>query len=512
MGTIRLVSHRFFMLLSAVYHRIHAHLFPDTRLHQARFSRIDELRHLLQPTPSPDGLLLGSSKAGFVTIVPTRTRAELGNLLVVAPTRGGKGLLAVSQLLSWQHSVVVNDLKGDLFLQTAGYRKTLGNVFVIDPTGVGHRFDPLTGKQTEDALYSSASHLLFEADEQERIFTQRAIVMLTQMFLASRKAGVAPFPYVRHLVRSGLAETAGRLNTIDPELATQFLDTSFEKASLTDKFLLSAWGTLAARMRPLLTETVVRSLTHADFTPEALLCTDKPVSVYLRWREQDLLALSPLVRLLWGTLINELTTVYDRKQGVGCRPVLLLIDEAGRTAIPSLADQATTVVGRGISLWIAIQSLAQLETVYGKARAHVLRDNMESQLYYRPADLTTAQYLEDRLGLRSAYAHSTTAKDGAATSEGLAERPIPLLSAQDIARFTDRELIGFHRHLPPFKLTRIDWRTHSLLQQRRQLSAPPLVPLPPLAAMPVENTQHLHGFVDPDLIHEDGEQEEDRWN
>ena len=76
----------------------------------------------------------------------TETRRELGNLLIVAPTRGGKGLLAVSQLLSWQHSVIVNDIKGELFTQTAGYRSTLGKVFVIDPTGVGHCLRSLAGE------------------------------------------------------------------------------------------------------------------------------------------------------------------------------------------------------------------------------------------------------------------------------------------------------------------------------------------------------------------------------
>jgi type IV secretory pathway TraG/TraD family ATPase VirD4 len=35
---------------------------------------------------------------------------------------------------------VVNDIKGELFAQTAGYRATLGQVFVFDPTGVGNRF------------------------------------------------------------------------------------------------------------------------------------------------------------------------------------------------------------------------------------------------------------------------------------------------------------------------------------------------------------------------------------
>src|SRR5437763_15924676 len=135
---------------------------------------------------------------------------------------------------------------------------------------------------------------------------------------------------------------------------------------------------------------------------------DRPVTVYFRWKEQDLLALSPLVRLLWGSLMNELITTYDKTQGQSCNPVLLLIDEAGRTAIPMLADQATTVVGRGVYLWVAVQSLSQLETEYGKARAQVLKDNMETHLYYPPNDLLTAKHLENWLGDISAYAHSTT--------------------------------------------------------------------------------------------------------
>jgi type IV secretion system protein VirD4 len=500
---------RILLFLSAVYHRLHALFASDNRLHQARFSRIDELGHLLQNTPVGEGLLLGSTKARqIVAVLPTTTRRELGNLLIVGPTRSGKGLLAISQLLSWQHSVIVNDIKGELFSATAGYRSTLGDVYVLDPAGVGHSFDPLHGKTTEDELYSSASHLLFKPDEGEgRIFTERATVMLTQLFLASRREKQAPLPYARQIIRLGLSGAAARLNQVDPALATQFLDVRFSEASLSDRFLLSSWGTLTARLRPLLTETVVRCFTQSDFTAQELLCSDKPVTVYLRWPERDLLALSPLVRLLWGALIDELITSFDTKQGRGCHPILLLIDEAGRTAIPSLADHATTVVGRGISLWIAVQSLSQLETVYGKPRAQVLRDNMESQIYYRPTDLATAVYLEKRLGDTSAYAHSTTSREGGTLSEGLAERPIPLLTAQQILQLADTEVIGFHRHLPPFRLNRMDWRTQPLLERRRNMPAPALPKLPVLSNMPVRNREDLkYELIDPDMIHTDTEQ------
>ena len=470
----------------------------DKRLHKARFARRDELNTLRSAAPRSDGLLMAQGQLkNFFVVRATDTRRELGNMLIVGPTRSGKGLLATSQLLTWKHSVIVNDIKGDLFSQTAGYRHKLGPVFVIDPTGMGHCYDPLAGKETEDEIYALAGHLLFKADEGSGvIFTQRATDMLTQLFMAAKHEGYPALPYARALIRSGLTSAAKWLNRVDPILATQFLDVSYTEANFTDRFLLSAWGTLKARMKPLLTEIVVRCFTHSDFAVDQLLCSERPVSVYIRWPERNLLVLAPLVRLLWGSFINELITIYDGREGKGCRPVLLLIDEAGRTAIPTLADHATTIVSRGITLWVAIQSLSQLEAEYGKARAQVLRDNMETQLYFRPADLATAQYLEERLGRRSGYAHSQTVRAGAQESAGLSEQGIPLLTAQDIMHLYDQEVLCFHRRLHPFKTLRVDWREHSELTQKHGIQPPPLSTLPPIPDMRTQTSSEEEIDID----------------
>src|SRR2546421_10288722 len=135
-------------------------------LHRARFAKRHELRELLQKAPCPDGVLLGTRKDWlffnrFVVVRPTKKRRELGNLLIVAPTRGGKGLLAISQLLSWKHSVIINDIKGELYAATAGYRSTIGTVYVIDPIrGMGHCYDPLRGKTTEEQFFQAADQML----------------------------------------------------------------------------------------------------------------------------------------------------------------------------------------------------------------------------------------------------------------------------------------------------------------------------------------------------------------
>lgn len=452
-----------------------------------------------------------------MSVRPTPKRKELGNLLVCARSRAGKGLLAIAQILSWPHSIIVNDIKGELYNATAADRAKDGIVLVIDPQGVGHRYDPFTGRYTEDKLYSSAKHLLFNPNDGEgEIFTQRASKMLTQIFLAGREENrqaiesnplakqVYLLPYVREIVDLGLKGAAASLHAISPQLAVRFLDEQFDPhANYTEnRFLTSAWETLTSRLFPLLTENVIRSFSGADFSASDLMTSKKPITVYLRWPEQDLLALSPLVRLLWSSLIDSLITHYDERQGKGCKPVLLLVDEGGRTAIPMLADASTTIVGRKMSLWLAIQSLSQLEAVYGKARAQILRDNMDSQLFYRPTDLQTAKYLEERLGSVSAYARSHTLRHGDEMSEGRSERPIPLLSSQDIALLSDEQVIAFHRNYRPMKLTRCDWRKYPNLVKRQGMKPPPVSSLPSLdrraytASKTIGKSQQ--GYIDPD--------------
>jgi type IV secretory pathway TraG/TraD family ATPase VirD4 len=142
--------------------------------------------------------------------------------------------------------------------------------------------------------------------------------------------------------------------------------------------------------------------------------------------------------------------------------------------------------------------------VHGRARATVLRENMESQIYYRPSDLATAKYLEDRLGTRSAYATSRTLYHSReTTSEGLSERPVSLLSSQDIAQLRDDQIIGSHRHYPPFRARRMDWRRFPGLAEKQKIQPPKLEPLPPLHNTPAplrQTRQGTPGFIDPDTL------------
>ena len=55
----------------------------------------------------------GKIGGGVVAVVPQKTRKELGHVLIVGPTRCGKGLSLTQNLLCFAGSVAVNDPKGE---------------------------------------------------------------------------------------------------------------------------------------------------------------------------------------------------------------------------------------------------------------------------------------------------------------------------------------------------------------------------------------------------------------
>ena len=71
------------------------------------------------------------------------------------------------------------------------------------------------------------------------------------------------------------------------------------------------------------------------------------------------------------------------------------------------------------------------------------------------------------------------------------ERPVPLLSSQDVTQLTDSEVIAFHHNLRPMRLSRLDWREHPLLATRRSTQPPIVEKLPPLTEEEMRTTTLL---------------------
>ena len=144
-------------------------------------------------------------------------------------------------------------------------------------------------------------------------------------------------------------------------------------------------------------------------------------------------------------MIGELITAYDLAPDKrACHPILLDLEETGRTGIPNLPEHVSTLRSRKISVTAVFQDRSQGYALYGRDRAISMFNNFRYQIYYRQDDLETAQFLETRLGSKSGFAHSKTEHEGGSISTGESEQQMPLITAQYMMYdMPDDEIIGF---------------------------------------------------------------------
>jgi type IV secretion system protein VirD4 len=431
---------------------------------------------------------------------PLPKRRELGNIAYIAPPRHGKGLHATAQLFTWEHSAIVIDIKGEHYERTAGAREALfGPTFVLSPFGEGHRFDPLANCITEDDCLTFADYILAKTgDEKQDAFILRAHSMLTAAFMAGRKENYPLFPYLAYLIHIGPEAAGERLETLSrnlnlPEqqnLATRFLGRRLKDTDFDDRYLQNSWANQTAILLPILTETVIRSLAGSDFTLEDFLLgkevsengniVRKPITLYICLPEERLKALEPLLRLILNTIVKGALRLYDKRKGEGCRPLLILADEAGNAPIPGLPELASTVCGREISIMAYFQDLNQPRTLYGAERARTLLNSMETHIFTRQSDLSSAEYLARRLGHKSDYAHGTSTHE-AYTTESESEQAVPLLTPQEVSELSEYEILCLCRSYKPIRARRMDWREYGECNALATIPAPKL---PELAEAP----------------------------
>jgi type IV secretory pathway TraG/TraD family ATPase VirD4 len=462
--------------------RLAAMLWPQKHLYTDRFATDDEVQSLTHD--SSFGLVLGVDRFGqTLSVEATQDKPHLGHLAIFGPTGSGKTQREIRQLKQWKGSVIVNDPKCDLSEKTAEIRKQYGPVFFFAPSeGKGHTYDPFDGIEDERKLYNLAKHLLYVPNEKEPAFTEWATKMLTQLFLAAKiawKKGLTdkrPLPYVAWLINlGGLNDVAREVNNVSPALAQKLLNTRYEpeKDHEQNPYRRSSWDSMCARLYPLLTDDIVQCFNGSDIKVGELIFSKKPITIYLRWHESDLKALSPLIKFVWEAMISALITTYDLAPDKSmCRKVLLSLEEAGRTRIPDLPDHVSTLRSRHISITAVFQDRSQGKAVYGRDNATNMFNNFQFQIYHRQDDLETAEYLERRCGGKSGFAHSKTAHEKS-ISTGESEQKMPLLSAQYIMYdMPDDEILGFWGKRP-FLAKRIPKEP----DERKPAQVPVLAPL-----------------------------------
>jgi type IV secretion system protein VirD4 len=374
-------------------------LLPPKPLHgSARLARTAEIRRAQLYDAGPYAILLGRHRGKLLAF-----NGDLHPFLAAA-TGTGKGVgFVVPNLLHWEGSAIVLDIKGENFTLTSGYRSRVlkQKVYRFDPLnekGETHGFnvfDYIRDGELRITDVQTIAAILVSSEGRDPYWDNAARDLMMGLMLLVIEAGKTmgwpvSIGQVHNLLRTE-KETGAYLKE-----EVERIEKQVPLSSLCRRYVLgfcnepekprgSIKSTLATKLTLWANPLVERATDDNDF--DFRLFRREPTTLYLAVSPDDLQRLGPLVRLLiefflaCNTKAGE--TPAERKEFKV--PVLLLLDEfLSLGKMERLVQALAYVRGWGIKIATVIQSEAQLQALYGKELAEFFVDNHRARVYFRP--------------------------------------------------------------------------------------------------------------------------------
>jgi type IV secretion system protein VirD4 len=425
----------------------------------ARFARAGDLaRHRLFEE-GPTSLVVGRYN-GRLLRLPGQQFA-----ILAAPTRSGKGVgIVIPNLLEYQDSVVVLDIKQENFDLTSGWRKSQGHeVFLFNPFAEDrrtHRWNPLGYVSADPAFRVSdvmgiAAMLYPDGADEHKFWVSQGrnaflafALYLFDKYYHERECGFpgATVPTLGAVYRlsSGTGENLrGYLQTLSQQ---KFLSDAARMAFATllsqaDETFASIIGTFKEPLNAWVNPVLDAATSGDDF-----LLSDvrkKRMTIYVGIQPNKLTESRLILNLFFSQLINLNTRELPQNNPALRHQCLLLMDEftaIGRIDI--IASAVAYMAGYNLRLLPIIQSMAQLDATYGRELARTLVTNHALQILYAPREQQDANDYSEMLGYTTVRRQNVTRGRDVSRSES-EERRALMLPQELKAMGPEREVVMY---------------------------------------------------------------------
>ena len=314
------------------------------------------------------------------------------HVLCFAPTRSGKGVgLVVPTMLSWSDSVVCNDIKGELWALTSGWRQKylkskvirlefssvnsahwnpldeirIGTEYevgdaqnlamlVVDPDGKGLDGPDGHWKKTAFALYTGLIlYVLYEAKNPMSPIV-KANFHTIDMILSDKTRSVKELWTAMKEHSNPIVSAAGQ----------DMLDRPDEEAG-------SVLSTVKSNLSLFRDPIVAKNVESSDFSVRDLMHHDSPVSLYLISQPSDKGRIRPMLRIFVCMCMRLLADKMEFKNGRAVKTykhrLLMMLDEFPALGKMDIVQESLAfVAGYGIKCYLITQDLGQLYSAYGK--------------------------------------------------------------------------------------------------------------------------------------------------
>lgn len=458
----------FFLVVMLPLLAVMAALKKNPALHgSARFARGPEVSKAF---PSGQrGILIGKFGSRYL---------EFGGqqfVLLAAPTRSGKGVgVVIPNLLNWDDSAVVLDVKQENWDLTSGFRHHVGgqDCYLFNPVARDfrtHRWNPLAYVNRQSPTFAmddinTIGDMLFpDQPGTDVIWTATPRALFTGIALYLAETPDKPFT-IGQVLRETLQEGDGA-----QYFARLIQERRDQGEPLSDacERALNSYISIASENTRAGVITSFRSRLELWFNPLVDAATSgndfdlrdlrkRRMTVYVGVAPSDLERLTPLLNLFFKQLINLNTQELPQKNPALKHQVLLLLDEfTALGKIPVFTKAIGFIAGYNLRCMPIIQSLSQLDAVYGREDARTMVTNHAVQIVFPPREQRDANEYSEMLGYFTAKSRSegrsrSPGRAGSMSqSENTSEQRRALMLPQELKEMPATQCLLFAENTKP---------------------------------------------------------------
>jgi type IV secretion system protein VirD4 len=345
-----------------------------------------------------------------------------GHVLTCAPTGAGKGTcVVIPNLLVYSGSVFVNDIKGENYQITAQRRREMGqNIIRLDPFAVvdeyTHTMNWMDCLLPDDpnlvAMAQKITDMIIVKDpKSDSHWDNAATALLKGLILhvacyeASRAHSRTMVEVRRLTVLSAkefkkilyeMQSTEGA-NGVIKNVANMMLQKS-------DREFAAVMSTVH-HLTDFLDDPRIQKLLGPSTVDWQAIAT-QPTTVYFIIPPDKLTSYLGLVR---STIVLFMQAASSLSRKVGEERTLFMLDEFSQLGYMQPVEDAISLIrGYGVTLWLLVQDLSQIEAVYPKWKS--LLSNVQFFQVFGTNDQFTAEYVSNLLGAATVKAEVTSDK------------------------------------------------------------------------------------------------------
>jgi type IV secretory pathway TraG/TraD family ATPase VirD4 len=472
----------------------------------ARFASLDELKNaeILRKNyeTEPGDFIIGQCKEGYLILPFERTsRHEL--IIGVNGSGKTKSIICPNITNSTEESLFISDVKrqkgttnGELWELTSGYKRKPCYFSPLEPEKNMLKFNwipALQGDVVTAKLFAEAVVFSSEAVKNagESLFwyeTARDLLAATWLHAAETDH---PTPLNAYQILMSKESDLKKLLENSPVAEARMLARTYLDAPE------KTGGSMLTTARNSFGFMQSREIQHFTDTPKA---TDfsglrrKEIAIYYQARSEKKTLLQPLNCLI-------LTYVFRQLKETDGLMVKFVLDEfANFGKIPDFHTEITLLRDKHLPIIAAVQTLrSQIESNYGKNATDTILSNFNNKFCFAGLDGKSAEEISRSLG-EFTYVQQKIAKtsngvfDGSSTTKTIQEHGRRLMTADEITRMAQNEILAFHiSEMHPFRAWRIPYEAEMRTAEikEREIKQIKFPPHPQLVSVPAQNEVNI---------------------